>query len=146
MTTDDASGDTMKDRLSDRFVGTWRLVSFVCRRADGRETATFGAAPRGYLMYDAGGRMAVQIARSEAPGAPPAENAPGAHFGYFGTWAVDESAGVVTHRVEGASDPDLAGTEQRRYLTWQGNRLVLSTARESDGADVTYAAVWERLA
>jgi lipocalin-like protein len=52
-------------KLSDRFVGTWRLVSFVGHGADGRETSTYGSKPHGFLIYDKGGRMSVQIARSD---------------------------------------------------------------------------------
>ena len=134
--------------MIDRFIGTWRLVSFVSRGADGRETEDFGSAPRGYLTYDEGGRMSVQIARGDASGTAGPED-PGdspAYFGYFGTYSVDEKAGTVTHRVEGASEPNLVGTEQRRFFTWQGNGLVLGTRREPGGTDVTYVATWERLA
>jgi quercetin dioxygenase-like cupin family protein len=67
------------------------------------------------------------------------------YFGYFGTYTIDEKAETVTHHIESASYPNYAGTDQRRFFTWQGDRLVLSTRSESgDGADVTYAATWER--
>jgi hypothetical protein len=106
-------------------------------------------------MYDKGGRMSVQITHSDRrpfkPGDPfrasPEElkDAFDGHFGYFGTYTVDESAGTVTHHVEGASYHNYVGTDQRRFFTWQGNRLVLSTQPErAGGADVTYVATWER--
>jgi len=56
---------------------------------------------------------------------------------------VDESAGTVTHHVEGASNPNYAGTDQRRFFTWQGYRLALSTP-PGEGTGVTYIATWER--
>jgi len=128
--------------MSDRFLGTWRLVSFVARGADGRETHPFGPSPIGYLMYDRGGRMSVHLSR---PGGLPADESPG-YFGYFGTYTVNESADTVTHHVEGVSEPAFASTDQRRYVTWHENRLVLSTASgQATGADVTYVATWERL-
>ncbi len=127
--------------MTDLLLGTWRLVSFVGRGADGREANTFGPAPRGYLMYDKGGRMSVHIARSERPVADEG----GAYFGYFGSYTVDESAATVTHHVEGSSNSDFAGTDQRRYFTLAGDRLVLSTLSEqSAGAGLAYVATWER--
>ena len=123
--------------MSDRFVGTWRLVPFVERGADGREASTFGPDPLGLLMYDKGARVSVQIARSDRTYG---------YFGYFGRYSVDERAGTVTHHVEGGSDPHFAGTEQRRLFIFNADRLVLSTPPERmGGSGVTYTAAWERL-
>jgi Lipocalin-like domain len=117
-------------------VGTWRLVSFVARGADGRETATYGSDPRGLLIYDKGCRMSVQIARGDLE----------EYFGYFGRYTVDEGAGTVTHHIEGASHPNFVGTDQRRLFTWQNECLVLSTppSEPIGGSDVTYVATWQR--
>jgi hypothetical protein len=142
-------------QVSDRFVGTWRLVSFVGHRADGGEATDFGRSPRGCLMYTKGGRMSVHITHSDRTpfksGDPfrasleELKEAFDRYFGYFGTYTVDESAGTVTHHVEGASYPNYVGKDQRRSFTWQGNRLVLSTPPErAGGADATYVATWER--
>jgi hypothetical protein len=142
-------------QVSDRFVGTWRLVSFVGYDADGRETSSYGPQPLGCLTYDKGGRMSVQIARSDRrpfkSGDPfrasPEElkDAFDGYFGYFGRYTVDERAGTVTHHIEGGSYPNFVGTDQRRLFTWQGDRLVLSAPPERmGGSDVTYVATWER--
>ena len=141
--------------MNDRLVGTWRLVSFVGHAADGRETSRYGPNPIGVLIYDEGGRMSVQIARSDRRPftsddplrASPEEikDAFDGYFGYFGRYTVDERAGTVTHHVEGGSFPNFAGTDQRRLVTWHGDRLVLSTpAERTGGSDVTYVATWER--
>ena len=140
--------------MSDRLAGTWRLVSFVGRDAYGQEAATFGSTPLGYLMYDARGRMSVHVTRSDrksfksgASAASPEEfrEAFEGYFGYFGTYTVDESAGTVTHHIEGSSHPDYVGTDQRRIITWQGDRLVLSTPPgQAAEPDVTYVATWQR--
>jgi hypothetical protein len=142
-------------KLSDRFVGTWRLVSFVGHSTDGREISTYGAKPHGFLMYDKGGRMSVQIARSDRRPfkssdpfrASPEElkDAFEGYFGYFGRYTVDERAGTVTHHIESGSYPNFVGTDQRRLFTWQNDCLVLSTPPERmGGSDVTYVATWER--
>ena len=141
--------------MNDRFVGTWRLVSFVCHGADGHETNTYGSKPNGLLMYDKGRRMSVQIARSNRTvfesgdpvnaGSEELKDAFDGYFGYFGRYTVDETAGTVTHHVEGGSSPSFVGTDQRRFFTWLGDLLVLSTAPELTGwSEVTYVATWER--
>jgi Lipocalin-like domain len=142
-------------KLTERLVGTWRLISFVEYGADGRETSDYGLTPRGCLMYDQNGRMSVHIAHSETRpfksddpfrGSPEElKDAFDGYFGYFGRYTVNENAGTVTHHVEGASHPNYVGTDQRRFFTWQGHRLVLSTRPEcAAGAGVKYVATWER--
>jgi hypothetical protein len=124
--------------LRDRFVGTWRLVSFMERNADGRETNTYGSDPHGLLIYDQGGRMSVHVARSD-------QRDSDGYFGYFGQYTVDERAATVTHHIEGSSYPNFVGTDQRRHFTFENNRLVLSTSPGViPGSDVTYVATWER--
>ncbi len=67
------------------------------------------------------------------------------YFGYFGTYTVDESEGVVTFHVEGAAFPNYMGTAQRRSFVLDGNRLTLRTPPErAEGADITYDIIWER--
>lgn len=106
-------------------------------------------------MYDEDGRMSVHIARADvrpfassdlaSVGREALQDAFDGYFGYFGTYTVDESAGIVTHHVEGASHPDFTGTDQRRRFMLQSDRLVLTTAREpAAGPGVTYVATWER--
>jgi Lipocalin-like domain len=135
-------------------VGTWRLVSFLGHGADGPETNTYGSNPHGFLIYDKGGRMSVQIARSnqrpfksDDPSHASLEelkDASEGYFGYFGRYTVDERAGTVTHHVEGGSYPNFVGTDQRRLFTLQNDRLVLSTSAERTSRSVTYVATWER--
>ena len=67
------------------------------------------------------------------------------YFGYFGTYTVEEGAEVVTFHVEGAAYPNYIGTDQRRFVTLDGNRLTLRTPPDrAGGADITYDIVWER--
>ena len=137
-------------------MGTWRLVSFVSHDAEGRLACTYGPRPFGLLMYDEGGRMSVQIARSDrrqstsgdatqvSPEAPTA--AFDGYFAYFGDYTVDADAATVTHHVKAGSVPSFDGTDQRRGFRLDGDRLVLTTLPEgTGGSDVTYVATWERL-
>jgi hypothetical protein len=136
-------------------VGSWRLVSYEGRTPDGRTTQDYGPAPLGRLMYDAGGRMSVHLVnpdrRKFVAGdflrATPDElrEAFDGYFGYFGRYTVDETAGVVTHHVDGAAYPNYAGTDQRRQFKLEGDRLTLKTPPErAAGSDVVYSIVWQR--
>jgi hypothetical protein len=45
--------------MSEKFIGTWKLVSFEMRSADG-VTYPFGNDPVGYLMYNDEGYMSAR--------------------------------------------------------------------------------------
>jgi Lipocalin-like domain len=136
--------------LKGRLIGTWRLVSVENRESPDKPWEKwFGENPRGYIMYDATGHMAVQIEKMPPPSKfaagddknPTAEEVLGAYLGYvayFGTYTVDEKAGAVTHHVEGSLRPSYMGTDQVRPATFEGNRLVLSDGK-------TFRVVWERV-
>ena len=136
-------------------VGSWRLVANQEHRADGRVTDVWGSDPLGRLVYDAGGRVSVQLlsrhrrpfaGNDRAAGTP--EETREAFVGflaYFGTYTVDEAAGAVVHHVEGASFPNLMGTDQRRTFVLEGKRLTLSTPPIlANQRTSTYVLTWER--
>jgi hypothetical protein len=50
-----------------KFVGTWKLVSFEELLPDGRVTYPYGEEPAGLLIYDAAGHMSVQVMRRDRP-------------------------------------------------------------------------------
>src|SRR5262245_50556131 len=128
-------------------VGSWRLVSYEGRSTDGKITFDYGPKPQGRLMYDASGRMSVHLlspmrkpfASGDFLRPTPEElkESWDGYFGYFGMYTVDDTAGVVTHHVEGAAYPNYIGTAQRRFFVLDGNRLTLRTPPErAGGADV----------
>lgn len=103
--------------IARRFVGAWRLVS---------ETAD------GMLTYDPSGAMSVQSAprrvRSRAGATPtPAEalHAIEGYVAYFGTYTIDEAAGVVTHHRVGNVQPGPADDLVRSFEFAAGDRLIL---------------------
>jgi hypothetical protein len=136
--------------LRQQLLGTWRLVSVQNREsADQAWVSRFGESPRGYIMYDATGHMAVQFEKTPPPPkfasgddwTPTPDEAVGVYLGYvayFGTFSVDETAGVVTHHVEGSLRPSYLATDQRRPAKLEGDRLVLSDEK-------TFRVVWERV-
>jgi hypothetical protein len=100
---------TRNVRAHDGLVGTWELVSRTDRDSTGRilSETTLGAAPIGYLIYDAAGHVAAQLSArdrsclvcdSTGLSSDPNNNANiGGYSAYFGRYQVDAKAGMVTH-------------------------------------------------
>jgi hypothetical protein len=67
---------------------------------------------------------------------------------YYGRYQVDEAAGLVTHRVEGAMLPDWIGTDLvRAYRLIGPDRVELRVVTDASGQRVTNGTilVWERV-
>lgn len=65
---------------------------------------------------------------------------------YFGTYTLDEKAGIVTHHLQAAIFPGDIGKDIQRRFTLSGNRLTISfDTTTRDGVRVTRTLVWERL-
>ncbi|RLC54765.1 MAG: hypothetical protein DRI30_08650 [Chloroflexi bacterium] len=139
----------------DPLVGSWRLISAEGHSTDGSITYDWGREPLGRVMFDDGGRMSIHLVHpSRAPVAsadflrPTPEELKESwdgYFGYFGSYSVDEGAGVLTCHVEGAAYPNYIDSDQRRFFILEGDRLTLRTPPERAGdEDITYVIVWER--
>jgi hypothetical protein len=134
-------------------VGTWRLVSFEVRDEEGRVAYPFGRDVAGVITYTADGHMAVQFGRADRPrpavgdwlAATPAEVAAAArdYYAYCGTYEVH--GGEVVHRVELSLMPNWIGGEQRRWVTFDGDRVSLATPPMLFGGRRQVATlVWQR--
>ena len=118
--------------LSQRLVGSWRLISAEGRSTDGTVTLDWGPEPVGRLILNEGGRTSVHLLN---PDRTPS----------LGSYTVDEGVGAVTFHVEGAAVPNHIGTAQRRFVLLEGDQLTLRTPPARAGAaDVTYDIIWER--
>lgn len=142
--------------LQERLLGTWQLLSFEVRAADGTVQAPFGSHPSGLLIYTPSGSMAVQICHAErvpfaAAGAreETVEEMVAAYqryLAYFGTYAVDEAASTVTHHVAAATFPNLVGAQEVRHVQLDGEELTLRAALPRGPEPATAAIVWRRTA
>ena len=138
-------------KLHDQLVGTWRLKASEWRDANGAVESPLGSEPCGLLMYGESGAVSVQLMRPNQSSfadddwrfASDDEKASAwlGYFCYFGTFSIDEAAGMVTHHVQGSWFPNLVGTEQLRHCVLEGNSLSLTA--ESSVGRVTL--VWERV-
>ncbi len=130
------------------FIGTWRLVGFEEEQANGVVHYPYGREPLGLLIYDANGNMAVQIMSRERETFPvndfsqvDAEKLKAAIAGFtafFGTYEVDEKAGVITHHVAGHVLPASVGKILPRGYELTGDRLILKPSANR-------RVIWERV-
>ena len=145
-------------KLADKLVGAWRLVSVEgnspVRRVDYDH-------PTGFIVYDRSGWMSVQIAvhgerKAFAKGysngtAEEKAEAFDTYFAYYGTYTVDPAAETITHHIVDYTYPGMRGHDNVRWFEFQGdNRLVLIPSENSKfGAinrkDATYKLIWERI-
>lgn len=133
--------------IAQRLVGSWELVSYEIIAADG--TRRPGAYDRGQITYDASGRMSVHLMHSSntATASPQTDDRRAAayrrYLGYYGRFVVDTAAGIVTHIVEGSSNPSWVGSKQLRYYELAADNAQLTLSLR-DGARTTQALVWKR--
>src|SRR5512135_9443 len=123
--------------VATQLVGTWRLISYSAATPDGVTTHPFGMYAQGRLIYEANGRMAVQIAHpgqspfaSGDPRVPTDAEARAAYdryLAYYGTYSVDPVQATVVHHVEVSLAPDWAGSDLVRHFQLEGRRLTLTT-------------------
>jgi hypothetical protein len=146
----------MSHDIAAEFAGAWRLVSYSAVTPDGRTTYPMGRDPRGRIIYDAGGRMAVQIGdpgrrafgTSDMLAGTDAEvrAAFEGYLAYFGTYTVHADQGFVVHHLELSLLPNWAGGDQVRYFDLQEDRLTLRTPPIlSAGVERVSTLVWARL-
>ena len=142
--------ESPSNNLRKQLVGTWRLVSYEDRGdPNGEWTYRFGKNPKGYVIYDETGHVAIQIMKTPPPpkfasgddAKPTPEEALAvysSYTAYFGTYTVDEARHVVIHHVEGALRPSYIGTDQERPFELTGDRLII-------GDQKTWRRILERV-
>ncbi len=125
-----------------RLIGTWR---YVVTLIDGKVRDNRGVNPKGIIIYQPSGHMAVQVVpdkpREKAGQEPTPEesrNALADCIAYFGTFSVDERAQTVTHHRQGSVQPSDTGDIVRGF-SFEGNRLTLRPI------GTTQDVVWERI-
>ena len=134
------SATVVQAGAEDAFVGTWDIEVIEAKRADGSwSPATggrLGVRPLGYIMYDSGGRMAVQIMRRDRPEFTSEDRARGTaeelkaafagYAAYFGTFEVNEEESYVVHHRMGHLFPNDATVEVKRFYELSGDQLILT--------------------
>src|SRR4051794_31387718 len=117
-------------------VGTWTVVSNETINSDGTRTQTFGTNPQGILMFDAGGRYALQLCSSERPKfasnnrlqGTPEENKAAVQGcnPHWGRYSVAD--GSIVFKIEHALFSNWEGVEQKRPFSVSGDELKYRVA------------------
>ena len=132
-----------------RFVGHWRLVSFV--NIDEQGVATPNPFTGGRIMYDAAGQMAAQLthaARPALPSAPTDAQRSAAYSGYvayYGAYDIDPATSKVTHHVEGSTNPNWPKTDLVRYFEFAADGGTLKLSIRNAAGRVTGTLTWARI-
>ncbi len=116
----------------DQFIGVWQIVRQYNLDKDGGEIPV-ALRQRGHISWDRAGRVWVLLyneGRSAPadPRMPTLEEYREMYSGlmtYFGTYQVDEARQTVTHHLEAAASPALAGRDLVRRYEFSGNRVTL---------------------
>lgn len=137
-----------------RFAGVWKLVGEESLDAKGQPVPAGAYSALGgrfgYITYDPAGFVSVVLAWVAQPTVtrpePTAQEAAAAlarYNSYWGAFAVNEAASVVTHQTFGAVSPSFAFTNQERDFTIAGNRLTLRPPASANGD--RRSLTWERV-
>ena len=127
--------------MPNAIVGMWKLISYEDRDSESEPwSLTFGASPRGIVVYHSSGVLSVQVAAT-ADGPEPSIG----YVGYFGTYAIvlsrlsgDETSGVVEHHMQAAFPNELLAEGAERPFSVVGDGLTLGDGR-------TWRRVFQRI-
>jgi hypothetical protein len=139
-----------KQSFKEQLIGTWTLLRWEQKKADGTKLERYGTSPVGVAFFDAGGRYIITVMRSDrakytsdARGqSTPEENKETVDgtITYFGTYSVSEADGSIAIHVEGSSFPNWNGTDQKRFAAISGPQLTLTVRSPAGDVDV----IWKR--
>ena len=138
--------------VAKRLVGTWKLVAYDRKSANGEVYYPLGKDAKGRLTYDAQGRMTAQLMQPGRPVFSRPQSRDGSeeqivkayrgYLAYYGTYTVHEKEGYILHQVEASLYPNWVDGDQKRFFRFEGERLVL----EADAAALGRSRlVWEKL-
>ena len=128
--------NSQQGTLKEQLVGTWTIVSWVDIAPNGTKRQI--ANPKGFLIFDSGGRYAQVIARADrpkfrSPSEPTVEELAAATEDFFaanaGTWRVSEAEKLLIQIFEAALRPDNEGTLFSSGISLSGDELRLTSVR-----------------
>jgi hypothetical protein len=135
-------------------IGTWRLISWENRDADGHISYPLGKDAVGYIIYNPDGYMFVAIMRPERPKFAAGDLLSGSieekahaasnYISYCGRYEFHGE--TVVHHVHLSLFPNWIGVDQERLIEVTGNRMILSTRPILlGGVQRTAHLIWERV-
>jgi hypothetical protein len=135
--------------------GTWKLISSQrTSQATAVTTDTFGANPRGFIMYNRDGHMMVLLTQTDRPRADSVEKVTdqqrqqlySSMIAYAGTYKFDGK--TIEHHIDISWNELWSGTVQIRDVKREGDRLIYTTRPAPspvDGSMGFATVVWEKV-
>jgi hypothetical protein len=147
----DSRAQQKPEELRQQLVGTWSLVDQWVEQ-DGKKVHRFGTNPKGIAIYDANGRYAAILLRTDLPKFASNNPMTGTADEYkaivqgsnafYGSWSIDEKDGLLVARVDGSTFPGWDGQNQRRTLSIAGDEMRMCVPGAQIGG--TACAIWKR--
>jgi hypothetical protein len=137
--------------LRQQLVGTWSLSEQWVEQ-DGRKIHRFGMNPKGIAIFDANGRFATILLRTDLPrfasnnamtGTAEENKAivQGSNASY-GSWSIAEQDGSLVSQIDGSTFPGWDGQVQKRALSIVGDDMRMCVPGAQIGG--TACALWKR--
>ena len=129
-----------------KFPGVWDLVSIDVRWPDGRVEQYWGKNPVGRITYDTKGRMSALLMtadRNQSDGKKIQADIQSMAAGYYGSYTVDPSRQVVTHKVEASIRASESKTLERSYV-FKDSTLELTAHMTLNEKPATVVLLWKR--
>lgn len=135
-------------------IGSWHLHKWTCEIDGQFHNYPFGEDAQGIIIYGADGYMSAILSRAnrqpfDKPNLVLGTDeekiaAVSGYVSYAGRWRVEDNK--VIHQVTHSLLPNWVGTDLVRTISWQDNKLLLSTEpeRTSSGKAVVNHLYWER--
>ena len=130
-------------------VGIWKLVAFQTILDNEPPRDALGPSPKGYLILTPEGRMMTLITSSDRKAGADDPERSALHktmFSYSGRYRVEGNTFITT--VDVSWNEAWNGTEQKRHYRFEGDKLLIDTARQPSvlypGKMTVGRLVWER--
>lgn len=118
-----------------QFIGTWHLVKWTAKPADGDQFYPFGEDAVGQILYDVNGGVMVEIMKKERKLFSSNDflrgtveeilSAYNGFVAYSGTYTIEEATKKVIHRIRISSFPNWVEQDQVRFYDFQNSHLIL---------------------
>ncbi len=148
------SAVSQQKSMKEQLVGAWTILIADAVSQDGTRVPNFGPNPNGTVIFDATGRYALELTRSNLPKFASNNRTKGTadenravvqgSLAHFGTYEVDETARALILHIRGSSFPNWEGTTQKRPLTIMGPDDVKWITPEASGGG-TAEVIWHRI-
>jgi hypothetical protein len=144
----------MHASISSQLIGTWRLVSYEEKLADGDVVNPYGDTPQGVAIFEPGGYVSVQIMKIPRVSFPAGydratvEQVKAVHeayLAYYGTWAIDENQSALIEHIKASNQPYLNNQMTTQRYDFEAKRLNLRTVLTDRGEEHSVVFVWEKM-